>query len=383
MHDLIAAARDLAPAIAARAAEIEAARRLPPDIAEAFARAGFYRMAVPEAVGGVEAPPQIIFDTIAAIAEADASAAWCIMIGATSALNSAYLPIDLAREVFGDPGGVYAGVFAPMGRAIDDGDAHRVSGRWSWGSGSQNAHWIAGGAMLMDGAKPRLGEDGAPMHRMMIFRREDVEFHDTWRVMGLCGTGSLDFSVSDVRVPKARSVSLISDKPAHRGPLYAFPAFGLLGAGIAAVALGNAKAALSEFRTLASAKKPQASRRTLSERSHTQLEFAQASAQHASAAAFFRKAIADAWDAAQTEGAISLDLRAQLRLATTHATRTCSDVCRAMHELAGGTSVYAESTLQRRFRDASVMTQHMMVAPPTYEVTGRVLLGVPLDDTAL
>lgn len=383
MTDLLAAARALAPEIAAKADEIEAARRLPEDIAQTMARAGLFRVALPKSVGGNECPPDIIARVIETIAYADASTAWCLMIGATTALNAAYLPADLAREVYGDADTITGGVFAPLGRAVPDGDDYIVSGRWQWGSGTQNAKWIVGGSLVMDGEKPALDPDGAPYHKMMIFAHADVTFHDTWHVMGLKGTGSLDFSVEGVRVPKARSVSLVHDTPRETGPLYRFPAFGLLAMGIAAVALGNAQGALDSFRSLAISKKPQASRRTLAERTHTQMVFAEAFAAHAGARAFFFNAIEDAWTDAQAGKPITLENRAKLRLAATHATRASAAICRDLHDLAGGAAVYLNNPLQRRFRDAHVATQHMMIAPPTLEVAGRVLLGLPTEDSML
>jgi alkylation response protein AidB-like acyl-CoA dehydrogenase len=74
--------------------------------------------------------------------------------------------------------------------------------------------------------------------------------------------------------------------------------------------------------------------------------------------------------------------RATIRLAATHATRTAADVVRSMYDLGGGSSVFLSSPLQRRFRDGHVATQHIMVAPPTYELTGRVFMGLPVDSSA-
>lgn len=383
MSDLVAAARALAPDIAARADDIENARRLPPDIAQALAQAGLFRVALPQSLGGAEATPSVIAQVIQITARADASAGWCVMIGATTALNAAYMPRDVAKAVYGAPDIITGGVFAPMGRAIEDGGDYIVTGRWQWGSGTQNAQWIVGGAMVMDGDKPKAGPDAQPYHRMMVFARDDVTFHDTWHVMGLKGTGSVDFSVDKARVPKARSVSLIHDKPVESGPLYRFPAFGVLGMGIGAAALGNAAGALDAFRDIAVSKKPAASRRTLAERAHTQMVFSEAFAKHAAARAWYFAAIDEAWSEATVGDDISLDARAKLRLASTHATRVSADVCRDLHDLAGGSAVYLSNPLQRRFRDAHVMTQHMMVAPPTLEVAGRALLGLPTEDSML
>jgi len=48
----------------------------------------------------------------------------------------------------------------------------------------------------------------------------------------------------------------------------------------------------------------------------------------------------------------------------------------AMFTAGGGSSIYQQSTLQRHFRDIHTATQHVMVAPSTMKVIGRVLMGV-------
>ena len=62
-------------------------------------------------------------------------------------------------------------------------------------------------------------------------------------------------------------------------------------------------------------------------------------------------------------------------------TRTASEVCRSAQDLCGGAAVFTENIMQRKLRDAQTMTAHMMISPPTYELAGRVLLGLPTDDT--
>jgi indole-3-acetate monooxygenase len=76
-----------------------------------------------------------------------------------------------------------------------------------------------------------------------------------------------------------------------------------------------------------------------------------------------------------------LQTRGKLRLAATHMTRTAALVCRQAQDLCGGAAVFSENLLQRKLRDAQTMTAHMMIAPATYELAGRVLLGLPTDDT--
>lgn len=369
--------------IADRAADTEAQRRLPADLAAELAQAGLFRMLVPTSLGGVEVDVATLFTTLEQLGRADAATGWCVMIGGTTALISAWLPMEHAREIWADPGVITGGVFAPMGRATVDGENYLVSGRWAWGSGSANCSWLLGGAVIMEGSEMRRLPSGAPDHRMMVMRRKEVELIDTWDALGMRGTGSGDLAAKDVRVPQGRSVSFITDTPREDGPLYRFAPFGLLALGIAAVASGNALGALDDLKALAVAKKGQGSSRSLAERGVVQADFAVAQADLGAARALVHAEIAAAWDRVVAGDTLDLPARARLRLAATRLTQVSARVAAKMHELAGGTSVYASHPLNRRFRDAHVATQHVMVAPPTLELAGRVLLGLPVDASML
>lgn len=387
LPDLTAAAGELAMAVVSRVDEIEANRFLPQDIADHAARLGLHRLFIPAAYGGLEAHPMALVDVVERIARVDGSTAWCVFIGATSGMTAAFLDPAEARVAFGDPLSIAAGVFAPRGKAVHAVEAgvagYRVSGRWQWGSGSRNARTIMGGALIMgDDGKPEMSAQGVPQNRMMVFDAQQVKLHDTWRVSGLCGTGSTDFEVSDVFVPASRAPSLISDKPVDR-PLYCFPTFGLLGIGIAAVALGLARGAIDALTELAGGKTPQGSAKPLALRAKAQLDVSEAEALTRSARAYLVETIEAAWAAASSDGAITVEHRRDIRLATTHAVRAATRAVDLMYTLGGGTSVYKTSPLQRHFRDVHVATQHMMVSDATYELTGRLFLGVPTNTAML
>lgn len=382
MVDTRAAARALASTLRERADEIEQARRLPPDLSKTFAEKGFYRMCAPEIYGGLELPPAVSMETIETVARADASSAWCVFIGATSGTVLAMLPPDSARDLFHHPEVLFCGVFAPRGKAVAGDAGFRVNGRWQWGSGTQNADWVMGGCQVIRDGEPELLRNGTPRSRMMIAPAADVEFFDTWNVSGLCGTGSTDFAMNDLTVPESRAVGIGVDGPLER-PLYAFPQFGLLAMGIAAVALGIARAAIDELVSLAGGKTPSGSARPLATRSSAQTDVSKAEALLRSARAFYYETIGVAWESATACGAIDETHRRDVRLATTHATRASAEAVDLMYHLAGGTSVYASSPLQRHFRDVHVATQHMMVSPATLELTGRLFLGLETDTAML
>jgi alkylation response protein AidB-like acyl-CoA dehydrogenase len=375
-------ARAMQPKLRARADEIESTRHLPADLSAEFAQAGFYRLLAPEVYGGLESSPIACAETIELIAQADASAGWCLFIGATSSAVLAQLQPDAARAIFHKPETLMCGVFAPRGVATPEPGGFRVSGRWGWGSGTRNADWIMGGCLIA-GRGESTTKSGAPQRsHMMIAAASEVELLDTWHVTGLCGTGSTDFAMHDVFVPEERAVGVLPAPPLER-PLYAFPQFGLLAMGIASVSLGIARHAIDELIEVAAGKTPDGSRRTLAMRSSTQSEVAEAEARLRSARAFFYEALGTAYEYACAEGRIELEHRRDVRLATTHATRSAVDAVDRMYHLAGGTSVYLSSPLQRCFRDVHVASQHMMVSQSTLELTGRLFLGLETDASLL
>ncbi|WP_257448349.1 acyl-CoA dehydrogenase family protein [Archangium lipolyticum] len=382
-HPVLTAARQFAPRIATRSEEIESARQLPADLARELAGAGLFRMVVPEAYGGFELHPALVIEAVETLARADGSTGWCVMIGALTSMCSAWLPEPSARTIFGNPEVITGGVAAPIGRAELVEGGYRLTGRWPWASGSQNCHWLTGGALVTKGGSPVLREGGMPEVRQLFFPREGATLHDTWHAAGLCGTGSGDIEVKDLFVPTEMSTSLVTERPRVDRPLYAFPAFGLLGVGIPAVALGIARRAIDELTALAPQKKIMPlGRHSVASRPAVQEAVAEAEATLRSARAFLMETVHTTFEAA-TRREVSLRHKAELRLAYTHAARSSARVVDRMYEVAGGASVYRASPLQRCLRDVHVATQHAMVAQPTLETIGSVLLGVDANTTML
>lgn len=372
-----AAAEDIAPL----AARIETERGLPSPAVEALVRCGAFKLLVPKVFGGAEAHPATFVAVLDQIARADGSAGWCAMIGATSGLMSVHLDEDIAREIYARDDAVTCGVFAPMGRAEKTDGGYRVSGRWPFASGSAHSQWRMGGAIVMGPTGPaELLPSGAPDVRSVLFRADETRIIDTWDTCGLRGTGSHDIEASDVLVPSSRTFSLLTGKPKHAG--YTLPFFGVLAAGVAAVGLGIARAAIDTFVTMAKTKTPPGSKRTLAHRELVQLDVAKAEAKLLSARAFLLEAVSDATPA---DGATppSLALRARLRLAACHAAEESAAVTALMYQAGGGSAIYAKSPLQRQFRDSHVVTHHVMVSPTAAGLAGRILLGVESDTTTL
>jgi len=355
------------------AASTERERELPAVLVDALCETGLMRGCAPAALGALEAPPATTLSGAERIARGDASAGWCVSIAATSSLLSAYLPEEGAAEIFGDPGTVAAGVWAPRGRAAVVDGGLRVSGRWSFCSGISHSEWLFAGCVL----DAQEGSSAAATLRVAALPRAELEILDTWHTSGLRGTGSHDAVADGLFVPDHHILALLDTLPRVDAPLYRFPIFGFFALSIAAAALGNARGAIDDLSELAAAKAGQGSSRVLAERPATQAAVGEAEAALRAARSLYYQAIDEAWAASQQDEPVGESLRLGLRLAATHAVRTSADVARAMYDLGGGTAIYEDSPLQRRFRDAHTATAHFQVNPATWELTGRLLLGLP------
>lgn len=376
MQEITALARELA-------GETEAGRRLPDALLAQLRASGLMSAGAPREVGGLELAPGELLRHAAAIGAGDASAGWCVSIAATSSLLGGYLEAEGREELFGDPDGIAAGIFAPRGTARPVDGGFTVSGRWAYCSGITHAGVLFAGCMQTGEA----GGTGAetevrPLPIVVGIPREDLEVLDTWHTLGLRGTGSHDAVAKELFVPARRAFSLF-DGPRIERPLYRFPVFGYFAASVAAAALGNARGAIGDFAELAKVKVGQGSARTLAERSTTHAAVADAEAALAAAEALFHGAIDAAWEAARREPPVPVELRNALRVAATHATRTGTTVVTALFALAGGPSIYDGAPLQRRFRDAHTANAHFQVGAVSREIQGRVLLDQPADTTML
>jgi alkylation response protein AidB-like acyl-CoA dehydrogenase len=361
-------ATDLVPTVAAAVDEMERVGRLPAGLAAELAAAGLMRMGVAATAGGPEVAAVDQLDVIEALAVANPAVAWCVMISSTTSLMSGWVDDEVADEVFGDPLGIWAGGVAPSGRLVDHDAGYALDGRWTFGSGAQNATWFTGGAVTGDGE-----------YRLCAVPASDVTVHENWDVVGLAGTGSHDWSVSGACVPAGRAVALFGGAPRSRRPLYQMGVFGPLAAAIAAVALGAARASLDALVELAGGKTPTFGARALATRSTVQATASRAEASLTAARLYLRSCTSEAFDLATAGGPVDVARKAAIRRAAVHAAEVAADVATTSFRLAGGTAVRNDAPFGRLLRDTQVVNQHLMVAPPIWELTGQVLLGLPVD----
>lgn len=362
-----AALEALLPEIRQRRKEFEKQQHISPDIIQRFKEVGVYRALVAKRFGGDEKSPAEFCQLIERIAEADGSAGWVASFGIGGVYLVA-LPLATLEKLYANgPDVVFAGgIFPPQPAELVEG-GFKVSGRWSWGSGSMGAEVVGAGIL------PKNAE-GSGLPRMAVMPREKVQIVPNWDVMGLLGTGSHDIVVKDVVVPEewtfVRGGAASLDTPLYRYPTLSFAAQVLT-----VVGLGIGRAAINEVLGMAAGRASVTGAPNLGERIYVQLEIARIEAELRAARSWFYEAIDDVWQVLLAGGTPTDHQVSMLRLSTTHASRVGADVARRAQMLSGGTGVYESSPLAAQVRDAQMITQHAFMGDITYQNAGAMLFG--------
>lgn len=206
---LLDAAAEVREVLVSGAEEAEANGTLPAATVDALYESGLLALKLPQVLGGAEADLLTQLDVLEAVTRIDSSAGWCLLIGAASVGSmAAFLPDEAIDEIFaGGKTPKTCGVAMAAGKAVPVDGGYRISGRWSFASGIRHAQWVSAGALV------DRGSDVAPARLTFTVRTSEVEIHDNWHVAGLQGTGSNDFSVSDLFVRKAFTRDPSSSSP--------------------------------------------------------------------------------------------------------------------------------------------------------------------------
>ena len=375
-EEILARAAALAPEFRARAAEGEANRTMPADLATKVKQAGLFRLTLPAALGGWEADPITLFEAIELLSYADGSAGWTVLIGCSPTFMAWLDPAVAAELLDGNPNICTTGVFAPLGRAVPDGRGSlRVDGRWPCNSGCPHSEWFVTGVMVMDGDQPRLVPPGRPDWRFAWFPSSHGEIIDNWDAAGLRGTGSADVVARGITVPEELTCAPIFAPARHDGPLYRLSFFNLISAHMSGFPAGVGRRALDEFAATAQHKHRGPTPTSVADDPIVQHRFAIVDGDLQAARAFYLDAISDAWETVNRGDPCSLRQRARVMSANQTLQRSALAAVDAVLPLAGASAVYADNPIQRCARDLHAAAQHIFYNVEVLKDIGQVALG--------
>jgi alkylation response protein AidB-like acyl-CoA dehydrogenase len=373
----IARARGLIPLLQAAADRIDAKNELPSDVLDAMFDAGMFKLLLPRAFGGFELKPIDFIQCVEAIARGDASVAWCMNQGSGCSMAAAYMAPAVAQEIWGGQRDVVAWGQGPGAKGIRAEGGWRVTGTGSFASGSRHATWL--GTMCpsfeADGT-PMVRPDGKPWERTFLFRREKAKIDDVWQVMGLRGTGSDNYTIKDLFVDDAHTLTReYEPERQQHGPLYTFQAMQLYASGFASVALGTARAMLDAFIALARTKTQAWSSDPMRDNQAVQQIVSHSDAAWKAARAGLHKAVDDAWRDVVRSGELSVDHRMEIRQAATYTIHVSRDMAHQVFHEAGSTAIFNKHPFERRLRDVNSVSQQLQGRRTHFETVGHYRLG--------
>ena len=381
---VIARAEAVRPAVEAASNEIEETRRLPPTLLDKLHEARLFRLLLPRTSEGIETDPVTFFHVIETIARGDASTAWCLSQAGGCAMSAAYLDLPVARSIFGDdPRAVLAWGPGPRVKAVECDGGYKVTGVWAFASGGRHATWLGAHCPIFqaDGS-PRLDANGRQQERTMLVRTGDVQWTDIWNTVGLRGTASDQFALTDFFVRADHSITREFELECREaGPLYRMGAGTCYQVGFAGVACGIARGALDCFLDVARNKVPRGMKSPIRDNAVVQSNLAQAEVNLRAARAFLLQSMAGIWKDLSAGNTITVEQRITIRMAATNAIHKAKDAVDFAYNAAGATAIFENHPLERRFRDIHTVTQQLQGRLSHFETVGAWMMGAEADLT--
>ena len=345
--------------------------RLAEPVVEALHREGLYGMWVPRSMrGGAELDVVSSLRVIEQVSAGDPSAGWVLMASALAiGTGAAYLDEAAVDELFaGERLPVIAGQGTRPGTAVSTDGGFLLSGAWSFASGIKHGTHIHTLGVIQETGEPRIFV--LPVGRATLI--------ENWDVLGLRGTGSIDYTIDSAFVPDAYTHVAVTERPKRGGALYTIGIIGFAAMCHSAWACGIGRRLLDELTACLRAKAGRAG--TLAGSDSFQEQYAKAEATCRSARAFVFDTWGDIGETLDRGELLSVRQHTLMRLAMAHATWSSQEVAAFVYASAGTTALRA-GTIQRLFRDMHAGTQHVTSAPPVVRAAGRELAGLAAGRT--
>ncbi|MFI5130193.1 MAG: acyl-CoA dehydrogenase family protein [Chitinophagales bacterium] len=381
--NLVRLASELGPTISQNIADEENNGRLSSSVVNTLKEAGFYKLYLPKSLGGVETDPLTTAKVIEEVARHNTAAGWSMMVGNSSHTVGSRLPEKGIEEIFSDGYDPFiAGSVHPAMKANRAKGGYLINGKNPLVSNVHEAQWVFVTALVMEGEQPKLTE-GRPEVLGVFMRVNDCEIIDTWNVLGMRATDSNDIEAKDVFVPDHLLFALVPVFQPNRfytGPLYRFPMAGANVAGLLApVTIGVAANAINELKIVAEKKTALGSMVPIRERGVVQRKLGRAEALVQSSRAYLHDKLASCWDKVIAGETITLEEKAGLLLAATHANQSCVEAIELVYTAAGSSGIYMKNKLAHYITDAQVLRQHGFMNESRYETAGQVYFGLQPD----
>ncbi len=364
---LIGRAREIAEDIRARTEATEAARLVPAETVRTLGEAELFRLFQPTRYGGFELGYDTFVPAVVEIGKQCGSTGWVYSVFATHAWQASLFPPaahdDLWREA---PETLLCSAFAPTGTATETTGGYEFAGRCNFVSGCDHAQWV----MVCARIRRRGATEQAPAEMgFFLLPRTDWRIEDHWNVVGLNGTGSKSIVVEGAHVPAHRALTIASLRAgtppgvaANAGPIYRVNFFVGTGYGLATPILAIARGAWEDYVAEVSGRASHGGLaggpKRMAEFAHVQMRVAESGAAIDAALALAEIDGAHVLAAAKA-GRTDEALRQRTLRDLSYGARIATQAVDRLFESEGGHGIYAQSRIQRAWRDAHAASMHV------------------------
>jgi 3-hydroxy-9,10-secoandrosta-1,3,5(10)-triene-9,17-dione monooxygenase len=377
-EDLLDRARALAPVLRERAFAAEQARRISVETIDDLKAAGLFRALQPKKYGGYELDPQVFLEAAMIIGSACGSTGWVYSVVGVHNWQLALMPEQAQEDVWGDdPDVLTSSSYTPRGtiEIVDGG--YKVSGRWSFSSGSDHCSWVILGGVATE-------ENGTVRRLCFLIPRTDYRVDDVWNVVGLRGTGSNDIVVEDAFVPNYRTHAYTSGSVTSDSPIYGLPFGCVFTFGITAPLLGAAQGALDEHVSW-TAERVRVTRGTrVAEEPFSQARVAEAAGELDGARLQMMRDLDEMMALSRDGKEIPIEVRARSRMDQVRATQLAGSAVDRVFANSGGRVLHELNPIQRAWRDIHAGTLHNSNVPePMLMAYGALAFGLSIADSGV
>lgn len=373
LDGLLARIAQLRPLLHDNGAQGERDRQVPDASITALREAGALRVSVPGRYGGLDLGHLAAMRVGREVGLADGGTAWVVSLLNSGAWYTRHFSRKAQDDIFSTgPDTLVSAVVAATGTARRVQGGYRVTGEWSYNSGSWHAQWALVAVKLENERGEAVGEG------QVLIPSSDYWIEDVWRVAGMRSSGSNLLVAEDVFVPEYRSI-VTAERPAGQSAPDAARVYRAASVPLALLGpqLGLGRAILEAV--LAQLPGRGVAYTAIERKSEwvpVQLDVARAS-QMLDTADFFAERAGVALDAADPDAPVDYLPRARVRGDVGWAVENVTEAIRLLLSVAGS-AVFAESnTIQRFWRDQAVVARHGYVSPvQSLEVYGKAMLGV-------
>lgn len=380
-RDLLARIAEIGPQLEANAPSDEAAGELTPETFALLKPLRFSHLMATEELGGAQMRPTEVLQLLEAVTYHSGSAGWVSMVHCCiGAMSAAFLPDSAVGRLFA-PGteNRFSGQGAPLGMLKKTEGGYTLTGKWSYGSGFSHATWSHSACFVDDGSgKPAKDAAGNPIIMCAHAPIPEHKQLGNWDVLGLKGTGSIDYSAENVFVAEDMVFPILTAPPQRLKELFSLGIVGLASIGHTGWAMGAGRRMLDEIAAFARSKSGRAG--LLGESEKFWYDYGRAEANYRAA----RALVMETWGEieAMCEAGQMMTTRqiSLVHLAKAQIHEVGVDVCNFAYRASGGAGLRA-GVIQRTFRDMMVAANHFTIAPSIVTSAGRELGGQWSDRT--